>query len=252
MNDAPHALNADETRRFHVDGYLGPFDLLSPDEMHGVNERLHANVFQTDGPNPGDRTHCRHLDTRLVYDLVAHPAVVRRIASLFGEDVMCWTSGFFIKQPGKGLETPWHQDINYWPLEPQVNLTAWVATEDVGMENAPLRVIPGTQRRTVPHVRTTAGKAFGEEADPAAVDEAKAVHLPMRAGQFVIFSERLLHGAPANTSARRRTALAVRYTLPQVRLFPDEPPINFPRHRALIVSGRDRFGFNRFGEPPTA
>jgi hypothetical protein len=251
MKDSAFSLTREEVDRFHLDGFLGPYPVRSREEMPALCDTLFSEIFPTDGPNPRDRTHSRHLDTRELFELVSAPAIVGRIASLLGPDLMVWTTGFFIKQPFGGSETPWHQDINYWPLEPQVNVTVWIAIEDIAADSSPLHVIPGSHRKMLPHV-PVAGKAFEEEADPALVDTSRATPLLIRAGEFVMFSERLLHHAPKNLSARRRTALAARYTTPMVRLFPDEPPINFPGYHAILVSGADRFGRNPLGAPPKA
>jgi ectoine hydroxylase-related dioxygenase (phytanoyl-CoA dioxygenase family) len=249
----PNKLTREEIDHFHFQGFLGPYPSFTPEAMKTFSEDLHGDVFKTAGPNPTkgiEATHSRHLDSPLVYSMVSHPAIVQRICSLLGEDLMLWTSGFWIKEPhGKGLETPWHQDINYWPLEPQVNITCWIAIEEVTAENAPLRVIPGSHRHLVPHLNV-AGKALGAEADPKHVDETKAKTLIMKPGEFVLFSEKLLHGSHANTSSRQRCALAARYTTPLVRLFPKESPINFPGYQALMVSGRDQFHWNPIGSPP--
>lgn len=246
-------LTREEIDHFHFQGFLGPYPSFTPEVMKNVSEELYGDVFKTAGPNPTkglETTQCRHLDSPLVYSMVSHPAIVRRICCLLGEDLMIWISRFWIKEPhGKGLETPWHQDINYWPLEPQVNITCWIAIDEVTAENAPLRIIPGSHRHMVSHV-DVAAKDLSTEADSKQVDEAKAKTLIMKPGEFVLFSEKLLHGSPANTSSRRRCALAGRYTLPSVRLFPNEAPLNFPGYHALMLSGQDRFHWNPFGSPP--
>jgi len=247
---AAFRLTRPEIDRFHFEGYLGPYAAYSPEAMGRINAELHDRVFKTPGPNPKSTTHSRQLDTPLVYGMVANPAVVGRICSLLGEDLMAWTSGFWLKEPnGKGLETPWHQDINYWPLEPQVTITCWMATVDVNAENAPLQIIPGSHRHMVPHL-DVAGRALEQQADPKYIDRSKVKTLIMKAGEFVIFSEKMLHGSPANVSPRPRYALSTRYSLPQTRLFPNEAPIDFPAYRSLMVSGTDKFGFNPFGTPP--
>ncbi len=243
------SLTRQEIDQFHYQGYLGPYAAIPAAEMAHVRDELFEVVFASDGPNPRNRTHSRHLDTPSVYRLVAHPAIVKRLAALLGEDVMLWTCGVFIKEPhGVGQPTEWHQDINYWPLEPAVNITAWIAVEDVGEDNAPLQVIPGSHRKLLPHVPSN--DTLGEQVDPDAIDVSKAVALPCKAGEFILFSERMVHGSAANQSARRRTGLVARYTLPMVRLFPEESPINFPNYRALMVSGTDKFGFNPIGTGP--
>lgn len=243
------SLTRDDVVRFHAQGYLGPFTAVSPDEMTRIATHVRDHVFTTEGPQPIDRTHSRHLDSPEVYALASHPAVVQRVASILGEDVQLWTNGFFIKQPKVGKATEWHQDINYWPLEPAVNITCWMAFDDVTADNSPMRLIPGSHRKLLPH-RKSAGATLGEEADPAHFDESKAITMTMRAGQFIIFSERMLHSAPPNFSDKPRTAMVTRYTLGITKVYQDERPINFPRHRTLFVSGQDRIGINNVGEPP--
>jgi ectoine hydroxylase-related dioxygenase (phytanoyl-CoA dioxygenase family) len=239
-----------EIDQFHLQGYLGPYTAMSPAEIKPVDEYLHNQIFLTTGPNPKDNTHSRHLDIPELYEIVSHPAIVERLACLLGEDLIIWTGGFFIKEPhGVGRATPMHQDINYWPLEPQINITAWIALEDVTAENAPLRIIPGSHQKMLHHTPAP-DSIFDEEADPSQVDMSRAITLPMRAGQFIIFSERLVHGADANFSNTRRCGMAARYTVPFTRVFPDRNPINFPAHHTIVVSGTDKFGFNRVGAPP--
>ena len=97
--DDPHRLTRDAVERFHLDGFAGPFRALAPEAMEPICRHLYAEVFPTDGPNPRDRTHSRHLDTPAIFALVSHPAVVGRITSILGDDLMVWTTGFFIKQP---------------------------------------------------------------------------------------------------------------------------------------------------------
>jgi len=243
------SLTRQEIDQFHFEGYLGPYPVISSEQIAGVRDELFDSVFTSDGPNPKNRTHSRHLDTKSVYDIVSHPNIVGRIASLIGEDVMLWTCGVFIKEPnGVGKGTEWHQDINYWPLEPAINITAWIAIEDVDEDNSPLKIIPGSHRQMLPHVKSEG--TLGEAIDPTSFDESKAVSMLCNAGEFVLFSERTVHGSSVNLSDRRRTGLVARYTLPMVRLFPDESPINFAGYRALIVSGEDKFGFNPIGQGP--
>lgn len=252
MPEQHSPLTVEERERFHEQGYLGPYRIFSSEEMAKARDRLFGDVFLRSGPNPLDKTHSRHLDEPLIFSMVSHPGIVGRLNGLLGPDLMVWTTGFFIKQPHQGLATPWHQDINYWPLEPQINLTIWLAIEDVREDSSPLYVIPGSHRKTVPHIKAAEDKSFSEEADPAFFEPQKAIPLVLKAGEFVLFSERLLHYAPPNRSAHRRTALAARYTIPLVRLFPAEPPINFPGYHAIMVSGTDRYGQNPLGPPPTA
>ena len=164
---------------------------------------------------------------------------------------MLWASHFFNKESG-GKEIPWHQDAHFWPIEPPVNVSIWMAIDEVTTENSCVQVIPGSHRRVVPHVKSRPDMAFGDEADPSEVDASRAIDMELAPGEFFIFNERMLHHSHRNDSDRRRLGLSARYIPPFVSLLEqDEPPL-YPGHRCLLVSGQDRFGLNRMGEPPAS
>lgn len=243
-------LTEGEIDHFHHQGYVGPFAAVSPDRMEPIREQIESQIVTTAGPG---RTpmQARHQDHRLVYDLATHPAIVGRIRSLIGEDLMLWATYFFTKDPG-GAEIPWHQDANYWPIEPAINFSVWMAIDRVTIENSCVNIIPGSHRAVIPHIRASQDKAFSEEADPAYFDAAKAVPIELEPGEFFLFTEKLLHQSNANTSNMRRMGMAMRFTLPWVKILdPQKPPL-FPGHTCMMVSGEDRFGFNRMSVPPEA
>ena len=73
-------------------------------------------VLETDPPVSHNRFHNRHLDSRAVYDLATDPAIVGRMAALYGPDLLVWRTNFFVKNQGSKA-IPWHQDFHYCPLE---------------------------------------------------------------------------------------------------------------------------------------
>jgi len=205
-------------------------------------------VLPTDGPNPRNKLQCRHLDKRIVYDLVANPAIIDRMRQLYGDDLVMRATYFFNKEPG-GVEIPWHQDLNYWPLEPVVNVSAWMAIDEVTKENSCVNIIPGSHKKSLPHVTSPDGMAFGEMADMTGVDQSKTIAMELKPGEFFLFSEKLLHQSNKNVSQKRRLGLTTRVTVPFVKIEHDVAPL-FPGHEVLIVSGQDKLGFNRVAKPP--
>jgi ectoine hydroxylase-related dioxygenase (phytanoyl-CoA dioxygenase family) len=246
----PFALTLEEVAHFHENGYLGPFPLCTPDEMATIRERIEQEVLTTDGPNPKTRIQCRHLDQRFLYDIAANPAIADRAESLLGPDLVLWATYFFIKEPG-GKEIPWHQDFNYWPLEPVVNLSAWLAIDPVKVENSCVNIIPGSHKKIVPHLPSREGMAFGEEADPSQVDASKAIPMELKPGEFFLFNERTLHQSERNRSDKRRMGMTMRITVPFVKVVHDISPL-FPGHANMMLRGEDKMGFNRIVAPPEA
>lgn len=241
-------LTKEEIRKFHTDGYLGPYAAVMPEEMADIRARIEQEVLTTDGPNKKNRSQCRHLDQRVIYDLCTHPAVLDRMRSLYGPDLVLWASYFFTKEPG-GVEIPWHQDLNYWPLEPVVNISSWMAIDNVTTENSCVRIIPGSHKKVVPHVKSPNGMAFSEMTDMAYVDVDKAIDMPLKPGEFFLFNEKLLHQSNKNVSNKRRMGMSTRVTVPFVKIEHDIPPL-FPGHQCILISGEDRLGFNRLTSPP--
>ncbi|WP_445364666.1 phytanoyl-CoA dioxygenase family protein [Microbulbifer sp. ANSA003] len=89
-------------------------------------------------------------------DLMRTPKISHRLASLLGNEVLCWRSQFFHKVPGED-NTPRHQNTTFREagkfakLHPTkatdpavIQLNAWVALSDSTPENGCLRILPGS------------------------------------------------------------------------------------------------------------
>ena len=232
-------LTTDEMTQFRTQGYLGPYPMCSPKEMGSIRSGV-EHVLKTDAPDHKRRIHNRHLDNQLVYNLATHPAIVERMACLYGRDLLLWRSNFFVKEPG-AKEIPWHQDFNYWPLEPPIIISAWIAVDPATVENSCLQIVPGSHRKIVPHIKATADMAFPEMGDLNFIDAKDAVNLEMQPGEFVLFNERTLHHSEPNRSDRRRIGLAVRVIIPIVKVLKWDSP----NHTLMIIHGEARLGFNK-------
>ena len=241
---APAALTAAEMERFRRDGYLGPYALCSPDEMAARRPAM-ERVLATDPPHGEQRVHNRHLDSRAVYDLATHPEIVERMACLYGSDLLLWRTNFFVKNRGSKA-IPWHQDFNYWPLEPPVIVSAWIAVDPSTRQNGNLQVIPGSHRSIVPHVDATPDVQFDEMADAGYYDPRDLTDLEMQPGEFILFNERTLHHSEANHSGLRRIGLAVRAIIPIVKVL----KYDSGDHCLQVIRGSDTMGFNRIAPPP--
>lgn len=242
-----HALSKEQVAQFHRDGYLSPLTFCSPDEMADLRGRLEAEVFEKISPHKGcGFMQSRHLDSRLVWEICSHPSIVEKMASIMGPDLILWRSNFFNKTPG-AKSIPWHQDFNYWPLDPALNISAWLAIDRATVANSCVQIIPGSHRKIVPHIAAGDEYQFKERAHPDHYDEGKAEMLELEPGQFFLFNERTLHFSEPNSSDERRTGLAVRVTVPFVKVHHDEL---FEAHRNIVLCGNDYMGFNKLQEPP--
>lgn len=242
--------------QFMKEGYSGPVRGLPPK----IADEGYEQFFRTLGqskyePGPTDTNlSAWHHKSLWAYELATHPAIVEPMKQILGEDLVLWAMHFWYKEPGNGKYIPWHQDINYWPMEPEINATAWVSLGYSVTENGCLRVIPGTHRQKMEHKELHDGaSAFGQGLDPKDIDETKAVDVEMTPGQITFFNEATFHGSNANTSDIPRVAFSVRYTTPEVKFKLDEWGGDINRIQTFLVAGQDRYHLNDAikGEPPT-
>jgi ectoine hydroxylase-related dioxygenase (phytanoyl-CoA dioxygenase family) len=238
------ALSEAELNQFRTDGYLGPYELFTAEEMVEIQAGVDA-VLKIAPNDHKTHEHNRHLDQPLIHDISTRPEILERMACLYGPDLLLWRTNFFIKEPGSKV-IPWHQDLNYWPLEPPVIASAWIAISPAKRENGCLQILPGSHRKAIPHIPATDEMVFGEMCDPEYVDTDKRVYLEMEPGQFILFNERTMHHSETNRSDQHRIGLAVRVVVPMVKVLTWDAP----QHGLVLIRGEDRLGFNRLVNPP--
>ena len=83
MQNGNHALSTEEKEQFWRQGYLGPYKLCGPEKMLNMHSEI-EKVLETAPPDHNHLEHNRHLDSVLIHNLATHPAIIKRMASLYG------------------------------------------------------------------------------------------------------------------------------------------------------------------------
>ncbi len=152
--------------------------------------------------------------TRTWLGFCAQPAILDLVESLIGPDIILWGSQVFCKPAATGMEVPWHQDGEYWPIRPLATCSVWIAIDNVSIENGAMRYIPGSHRarQLFPHVVSErTDLALNRVLDPNCYDEMTAAYDELASGQLSLHDVYLIHGSAANTSGQRRAGYAIRY-----------------------------------------
>src|ERR1700732_2640159 len=210
----PKMLNNARIAQYREDGFLSPVRVMGEDEALALRARLEAIEAAMGGPLRGDLRHKTHLLFPFLAELVRHRRILDAIEDLFGPDILCWSSNFFIKEAADPAFVSWHQDSTYWGLSAPDVATAWVALTPSNDANGAMAVIPRSHRfDQLPHRDTfhrhnllTRGQEVMVE-----VDETKAVPLNLRPGEMSLHHVRLVHGSAPNPSFDRRIGFAIRY-----------------------------------------
>ena len=114
-----------------------------------------------------------------------------------------------------------------------------------------MQVIPGSHKAgLLKHTRmdeTATDSVLHLECETGQFSEADAESLIIKAGQISIHDDKIVHGSPANTSARRRVALTARYSPTDVKC---DLTVN-PHFKTYMCRGTDTYQHNPVGMIPT-
>jgi hypothetical protein len=242
MEDGPNKgrLTPDQVEGYQRDGYaLFKEPVFSPRQF----ERL-KSIFEEDAERYGadnlDTIHFR--DLRLL-DFLLSDNVLDLVEPLVGPNIGVWSSHFICKMPKVGKATPWHEDSSYWNGRISTMggiCTVWLAIDEATPENGCMRVIPGTHANGFSEYEPVdiAANIFASQIRPELIDESAAVYFALKPNECSLHEARLIHGAQANTSERRRTGYTMRYFPTESKVDPDRNP----GHRFWLARGRDVAG----------
>lgn len=217
-----YRLSEDELHTFYERGFIGPFEAFSKEEMEGFKQEVLAlenTVSKTYGfVTPRDR----HFESPRLWNYMKNPAITERLAQILGPDLLVWRSQYFYKGP-KAPAIQWHQASTFMvedyqdpaifpPDRSQVfQITAWVAIDDAPPEKGCLRFACGTHK-TVRAIKFGGEEGFYNAAYTLDFNEKDqpCVEVPVKAGQFILFTERCIHGSGPNQTDQHRLAFNMR------------------------------------------
>jgi len=231
------ALTREQVEQYWRDGFVPKIRVMSREEAERARAALEDYEQRTGGPLRGNLRHKAHLLFPFLSEIVRNSRILDAIEDLYGPNLFCWTSNFFIKEARNPAFVSWHQDATYWGLSAPDVVSAWVALTPSNMANGAMGVMPGSHRmQQLPHRDTfdknnllTRGQEIAVE-----VDESKAFYLDLEPGEASLHHVLLVHGSPPNPSNDRRIGFAIRYVPTSVRQLHGEDS-------ATLVRGIDSF-----------
>ena len=226
-------LTEEQMASFRKNGYLNYGPVLTPSELHDLQESLRKVEEGRSEKSPESKRNISwgqdkgFVVTQIVNIWEAEPAFYRHLfndrivpmaAQLMGSDtVRVWHDQVQVKPPRIGGPTTWHQDHPYWPvIQPADLVSAWVAIEDAVIDNGCMWMVPASHTWG-PHRGGTIGtdeKTWGPTPDLSLLPEGVDVTprpQEVPAGGVVFHHCLTWHGAPINLSEKNRPAIAVHY-----------------------------------------
>lgn len=160
----------------------------------------------------------RHLDSEAVQRLCQDPELLRYLRQQLGDELTLWRSEIWANYPAQQLIPFWHRDLYPKLLSGAGrSLNAYIALSDVSADNG-FEYIPGAALNENNHTVQLSDPFSGNnlfEIDAAV--EQQAVPVVLQAGEFVLFTDRLVHRSIRNTSGRVRLSIVLRITQTSVQ-----------------------------------
>lgn len=231
---------AEQIEHYNEHGYLFPIDIFDQKEADDLRAYFDDLIekFRADGGNIVTGIADFHTHCRTIYDVATHPRILEYVRDIIGDNVVCWHTHAFAKEPGESRAVPWHQDATYWPLTPSRTITVWLAIDDSDTENGGLQIIPGTHKGVLDY-RDIDKKATGHVLSKQILDIERygdPITIELKAGQASIHPDLMAHGSSGNASTRRRCGLTLRYCPADVHAHMNK------NKDAIIVLGEDASG----------
>ena len=147
------------------------------------------------------------LQSDFFNSLMRSDRILGPVRDLIGPDIRLHTTKLNMKKAEYGAPVDWHQDFAFYPHTNDDVLAVGLVFDDMGLDNGPLQVIPGTHKG--PLFDHHQGGVFVGAVDLAAAGYSPedAATLCGPAGTVSIHHGRVLHGSAPNRSSRDRQML---------------------------------------------
>ncbi|NNE78870.1 MAG: phytanoyl-CoA dioxygenase family protein [Silicimonas sp.] len=175
--------------------------------MTASDDRLDLEDSHTPNDPRLRRIKLPHTQSDVMRDLMYSDHILGPARDLIGPDIRLHTTKLNMKKAGYGAAVEWHQDYAFYPHTNDDIIAIGVLIDDMGEENGPLQVFPGSHKGPVfdHHVDGVFAGAVLPEA--LGLDVKDAAQLTGTAGSISIHHGRILHGSALNRSDRPRRLL---------------------------------------------
>jgi len=227
-------------QRYHRDGFASPVRIVGT----GEEARNHRTRLEAAEARFGSLHYHSKAHTILTSpaELATQPFVLDIIEAMIGPDILLLNATYIIKEPQTAAHVSWHQDLTFWGLSDDDQVSMWLALSLATPESGCMRMIPASHKQGLfrHDVTADASNVLLQGQTVTGVDETAAVMCPLAPGEASFHHGWTLHASMPNNSPERRIGLNVQYIATHMR------QTKHDLDTALLVRGRDAYG--HFGD----
>lgn len=243
---APSALTNDQVARFDRDGFLFPMPVFTESEATRWGDEILALAAAGVDDHPVPWNQKTYLLLPSLDRLLRDRRLTDRVAAILGGDLLALSADVFVKPARSTRRITWHQDVNFWQLDPFDMLTAWVALTPANPDNGGMSYARGGHRGRIEHIeRPDADNILSRGQELAvAVREEDVTDVVLRPGEVSFHHALTPHASGPNLTDGPRVGFAIRYAATAVA------QIGGPAISARLARGTDLYGHFRLEAGP--
>lgn len=208
-------LDSAAIQHYHDNGYVLFKQPVFPAAQFAKLKAIFEELLTNSGKR-GDELDTPHFHDSRLFEFLLADAALNLVEPLIGPNIGLWSSHFISKEPHTGRATPWHEDSAYW--EGRFDrmdkiVTVWLSLDHSDRGNGCMKVIPGTHHNGFSDYEAVdqSANTFHAQIKPEMIDDSQTVYFELLPNECSLHDGRIIHGADANTSPRRRAGYTMRY-----------------------------------------
>ena len=235
----------DQLSSYREQGFVNVGRTLDDEGLQYMRDEVMRAWVAEKGPFDSDKT---WLDNALLVNVHHKSDLARRYyfsgplvdiaQQIIGPNIKSATSQLTFKMRGNNKPFDWHQDNAYGELDPYNAISTLTALDDADIENGCLWLVPGSHKEGQTNDQNTLEDNKAGKVVKLNVDDSRAVPMPIKAGECLIFHCHMLHKSEGNMSSDRdRRILFLRFAdANAVEVYNDRKP-----RLGRLIRGSTRF-----------
>lgn len=239
MPTATTTLSRTLVEQFDRDGFLFPLSVFTRQEAATWAEQVLGLQASGVADHPVPWNQKTYLLLPSLDGLLRDRRLTDPVASILGEDLLALSADVFVKDARSTRRITWHQDVNFWELDPFDMLTAWVALTPAHPDNGGMSYAAGGHRGRIEHVERPDPENIlsrGQEL-AVAVRPEDVSDVVLQPGQVSFHHALTPHASGPNRTDAPRIGFAIRYASAAVR------QLGGPAISARLARGVDHGNF---------